>query len=88
MGGATATSTAPMVHEPFSPAPRATPRWSVLTPVLVHTEEGMAPMAGLPVPGSSVAVGPPLSPSEPSWALWPMMSPVAAVPHVESSIRL
>ena len=77
-----------MVHEPLVPAPRAFPRWSVLTPVPVHTEAGTALTAGLPLAGSSVWVGPPLLPSAPSWAPCPMMSPVPGVPQVESSTRL
>ncbi len=77
-----------MVHEPPRPAPRALPRWSVLIPVPLHTPAGMAPMAGLPLPGTSVWVGPPLLPSEPSWGFFPMMSVPAGVPQVESSMRL
>ena len=40
----------------------------------------MAPTAGLAVAGSSVCVGPPLFPSEPSWAPCPMMSADARRP--------
>ncbi len=77
-----------MVQVPPRPAPRATPRWSVVTPVPLHTPAGTPPMAGLPVAGSSVLVGPPLLPSAPRSGFLPMMSPVPGVPQVVSSMRL
>ena len=51
---------------PFRPAPRALPRWSVVTPVPEHTPAGTPPTAGLVDAGSSVLVGPPLAPSAPT----------------------
>ena len=77
-----------MVHEPLAPAPRATPRWSVLTPVPLQTAEGIAPTAGLAAAGSSVWVGPPLLASEPSWGFLPMMSVAAGEPQFVLSMRL
>ena len=77
-----------MVHEPLVPAPRATPRWSVPTPVPLHTAEGIAPTAGLAAAGSSVWVGPPLFPSEPRRGFLPMMSVAAGDPQFMLSMRL
>ena len=49
-------------------AVRASPRWSVLSPLAIP-----ALTTGLLSAGSSVWVGPPLSPSAPSCGSWPMM---------------
>ena len=87
-GVACATSTEPMVEEPFWPCPRASPRWSTVTPVPEVTDAGTALTAGLAEAGSWVSVGPPLFARAPSCGLWPTMSPVAGVPQVVSSIRL
>ena len=60
----------------------------MVTPEPVVTPAGTALTAGLVEAGSWVNVGPPLFARVPSCGLWPMMSPVAGVPQLESSIKL
>ena len=84
-----ATSTAPIVQLPSL----ATPRWSVRgqtwTPFSV-VPVGMAPIAGLPVAGRMVWVGPPLfwSPEGPRPAGVSEWLVPAVRPQVPSSSRL
>ena len=96
VGDDSCTSTAPMSHLPPGVSGRTNPRWSE-TIVLSANESpplqlpfGMASMTGLPVSGSSVGVGPPLSDNVASFGtlLGETLSVGLSNPQVSSSEKL